>query len=156
MKRRVVAVLLVAFAIWPLFQHVLVRTHGVDPWKLFGWAMYCVPGAMRTVRVVLIDAGGTRRLLDYRAYTPEEQRLVDRFRSRHQALGLLASPEPLARGMLALHPEAEGVYLPVLSLELESESARLAARYHASTHWRDGRDEPLELSRADLERLFSP
>jgi nitrate reductase NapE component len=155
-KRRCVAFLLLLFGLWPLCQHALVRVYGVDPWKLFGWAMYCVPGAMKTLRVVLIDAEGGTQGLDFRAYTPEEQRLVDRFRSHRQALGRLASPEPLARGMLELHPEAAGVFLPVLSLELEPESARLTQRYATSTHWRDGREQPLDISREALGRLFAP
>ena len=55
MKRRLVAAGLLLFALWPPLHFALVRRYDVDPWKLFGFAMYSVPGTMRTVRIVGID-----------------------------------------------------------------------------------------------------
>jgi hypothetical protein len=155
-KRRVVGVFLLCFAFWPLCQHALVRVYGVDPWKLFGWAMYSVPGPMKTVRVVLVDADGELRRLDLRHYTPEEQALVDRFRERRRALGRLASSEPLARGIFELHPEASGVFVPVLTFALDPDTARLTRHIESRTYWRDGREEGLELDEPTLLRFFGP
>ncbi len=155
-KRRLVSLFLVLFALWPLAQYALVRVYGTDPWKLFGWAMYCVPGPMKTVRVILIEEGGARRRLDFRRYTEEERRVADRFRERRRALGRLASPERLAAGMLELHPEAVGAIVAVLSFELDERTALLSRSYSYSTHWRDGRDEPLEISENTLNRYFGP
>ncbi len=155
-KRRLVGLSLVLFAIWPIFHYALTRTYGTDPWKLFGWAMYCVPGPMKTVRVVLVDPGGGRRRLDLRRYSEDEQRLVDRFRERRAALGRLASPEPLAAGMLELHPDAAGVVVAVAVFELDLRTALLSTRFDYSTHWRDGRDEPLDIPPHTLNRYFGP
>lgn len=156
MKRRAVEVFLVLFAVWPLFQHLLVRTYDVDSWKLFGWAMYAAPGPMKTVRLVLIDADGAARRLALGSYSEEEQRLVDRFRARRRALGRLESADGLARGMLDIHPEAAGVFIPVLSFAVDRQTALLDSSIESSTHWRDGRDTPFAIPDNELKRLFGP
>jgi hypothetical protein len=154
-KRRAVGIFLIAFAVWPLIQFSLTQHYDASPWKLFGWGMYSVPGAMKTVRILALTQGQKVRL-PFQAYSPEEQKLVDRFRGHRQALGLLASPVPLAEGMLALRPDYDGVVIAVLTLSLNRETARLDAGYEYSTHWRDERDQPVELSDDALKRVFRP
>jgi nitrate reductase NapE component len=155
-KRRAVEIFLVLFAVWPIFHFALVRHYGTDPWKLFGWAMYSVPGPMKTVRVVGIEEGGELRRLPFDRYTPDEQRLANGFRERRRVLGRLAPPEPLARGMLELHPEFDGVVIAILSLKLDPESALVAARVETSTHWRDGSSGPVELPEGFETSVFAP
>ena len=145
MKRRGFGAFLVAFAVWPLIQHVLVRTHDVDPWRLFGWAMYCVPGPMKTARVVQVSRDGSYRALDYRDYDTEDRSAVDVFRIRRQSLGWLASGEGLAQQMLERHPDWEGVALPVLTLFLDRQTALTDYRIDQGTWWRDGSREPFEV-----------
>jgi hypothetical protein len=154
-KRRAVGIFLLVFAVWPLVQFGLTQRYDVSPWKLFGWAMYCVPGAMKTVRIGALSDAPMRRL-DFQAYAPEEQVLADTFRLRRQALGRLASPEALAEGMLELHPDVDGVLIAVLTLRLGRESARVLREMDYTTHWRDGREEPMELSVEVLGNLFGP
>lgn len=142
MKRRALSLFLILFAIWPLIQYGLVRAYDVDPWKLMGFAMYCVPGPMKTVRVYEVSSDGSQRMLDFMAYDDEEKRVVDRFRELRRTLGDLQSSDELAEALLALHPDFEGVVVAVLSLKLDPESARLEPKVKTDTHWRDGRDEP--------------
>ena len=150
MKRRIVAAGLLLFALWPPVHFALVRRYDVDPWKLFGFAMYSVPGAMRTVRIVGIEADGTLRLLDFRAYPPELERRVTAWRTRRSGLGRLASGAPLARALLSERPQWDGVVIAVIDLALDRESARLVARVDQQTHWRDGRDEEVRVVEAAL------
>lgn len=138
MKRKLVIGFLVCFALWPLVQISLVRSQGVDPWRLFAWGMYSVPGSMRTLRVVILDSERPPRVLGTHLYTPAEEAIVTRYRTRRQALGELASGEAAARELLALHPEWDGVALPVLSLSLDRESARTVAEVAQHTTWRSG------------------
>ena len=42
-KQYVLAGLLLLLALWPLAHRALVVRYRVDPWRLFGWAMYCTP-----------------------------------------------------------------------------------------------------------------
>jgi len=156
MKRRLLGTFLVLFGLWPAVHHVLVRSHGTDPWKLFGWSMYCVPGPMKTVRVVGAFEDGSLLRLGFRTYSPEEQHSVDTFRERRRALGELASPDGLLEDMLRFHPEFEAVLVGVLTLELDRESAILEPRTELFTRWRDGREEALELPEEALKNLFGP
>ena len=155
MKRRAVGIFLIAFAVWPLVHFSLTQRYDVSPWKLFGWGMYCVPGAMKTVRIMALTDRGMRTL-NFQTYTPEERKWVDRFRMNRQALGLLASPERLAQGMLELRPEYDGVVIAVLTLSLNRETAHLNVGHEYSTHWRDQRHQPVELSDDALTRAFGP
>jgi len=153
MKRRALSLFLILFAVWPLIQYGLVRAYDVDPWKLMGFAMYCVPGPMKTVRVYEISSDGSQRMLDFMAYDDQEQRIVDRFRELRRALGDLQPSDELAEAMLALHPDFEGVVVSVLSLKLDPESARLEPEVKTDTHWRDGRDEPFIFPTSDANTV---
>ena len=145
MKRRILSVGLVLFALWPLAQHALVRTQGVDPWRLFGWAMYCVPGPMKTVRVVEVSRDGRFQVLDPERYDAAGQHAVDVFRIRRQGLGHLETGDDLAAHMLERHPEWEGVALPVLTLSLERSSARTRVDVVQATWWRGGSRDSFEV-----------
>ncbi|MEE2665146.1 MAG: hypothetical protein VX681_13595 [Myxococcota bacterium] len=142
MKRRVVGVFLIAFALWPLIHRDLVWRYDVDPWKLFGFAMYSVPGPMKTVRVFPMSQAGRGQMLDFERYAPAEQRSVDRFRQRRRALGRLASMEPLGQRMLELHPDWEGATVAVVTLALDPETARLQTSVREQILWRSGSVEP--------------
>lgn len=142
MKRRVVGVFLIAFALWPLIHRDLVWRYDVDPWKLFGFAMYSVPGPMKTVRVFPMSMAGRGQMLDFERYAPAEQRSVDRFRQRRRALGRLASMEPLGQRMLELHPDWEGATVAVVTLALDPETARLQTSVREQILWRSGSVEP--------------
>lgn len=142
MKRRLVVALLVLFAVWPAVQHLLVRRYDVDPWKLYAWGMYTVPGPMKTVRIVRIGRDGSAAVLA--AYRPAEARAVDAFRLRRQALGRLASPAALADTVLELHPDWEGVAIPILSVRLDPKSGLTVAEVSQWSRWRDGSEADFE------------
>lgn len=144
-KRRIVSVGLVLFAAWPLVQHALTVHHGVDPWRLFGWAMYCVPGPMKTVRIVEVARDGRFQVLPRSDYGADVQRAVDAFRLRRQGLGTLASGDALAALVLERHPDWQGVALPVLTVYLDRKTARTRLRVDQATWWRDGSRDPVEL-----------
>ena len=154
MKRRGLAIFLLFFALWPAAHFALVRSYDIDPWKLGGWAMYSVPGPMKTVRVVGIKQDGELERLDFWRHTAEEQLLVDRFRELRRALGELRSPQRLAQGMFELHADWQGAVIAVLTFELDPETAQLRTREALSTWWRDGRREPYELPPDFHARLY--
>ena len=152
MKRRIVSSVLLALAVWPLAHHALVRHQGVDPWKLFGWAMYSVPGAMKTVRVIEISRDGSARAVSRREQGEEVWRAVSRFRVLRQSLGRLAGAEATARRVLALRPDWEGVALPVLGLELDRATATTRASLEQASFWRDGSPAGFEVTIAEFEK----
>ena len=142
MKRSLVVSFLALFALWPAIQRGLAWHYDIDPWKGFGFAMYSVPGPMKTVRVMPLLGSRRAPALDIDAYSEAEQRAVDRFRERRRALGRLASMEPLGRRMLELHADWQGVAIVVVTLSLDAETARLALGIREQEIWRDGRVGP--------------
>ena len=62
----------------------------------------------------------------------------------------------LGEGMLRLHPEANGVFIAILSFELDRETALLAKSFAHATYWRDGDGDPLEPDEGWMFRLFGP
>jgi hypothetical protein len=144
-KRRIVQVVLIGLALWPLAHYALVLRFGTDPWRLFGWAMYCVPGPMKTVRVIELSRDGGAREVPRREQGEAVWRTVSRYRVLRQALGDLAGAEPTARRVLELRPDWEGVALPVLSLVLDRETATVHAAVEQASFWRDGSPAGYEL-----------
>ena len=43
LKKKIYVAIAVLLFVWPVCQHALVRTHAINPWRFFGWAMYAVP-----------------------------------------------------------------------------------------------------------------
>jgi hypothetical protein len=127
-RRRAVAGVLVALAAWPVFHGALVARYEVDPWKLFGWAMYAVPPIVETdVSVFEKLAPGWRPLHPGRL-DEDERAALSLFLARHRALGVLAKPEAFARAYLSRRPEVSALALEVALTTLDRESARLALR----------------------------
>lgn len=144
MKRRLVQIFLLLFALWPIFQFGAVVRYGVDPWKLFGWAMYCVPGAMNTVRLAVESEQGSFRVIEPASYSARERRAATRFVEYHRALGELARPDSLVRIFFEERPEAEFVILGLATLKIDRNSARLVSLVEYTRFDRQGHSEPVD------------
>lgn len=127
MKARITLVLLLALGLWPMAQHLLVRRFDVNPWKLFGWAMYARPRLSSEVRA-----------LDDRGRPLPSSPEVERFRQKWALLGRLASPALAGRAVFAAHPELQEVTLSALLLEVSPKDGIIEAR-----------EDRFELSRCD-------
>jgi hypothetical protein len=121
-KRRVVAALVLAVAIWPGFHFALAARTQFNPWELFGWAMYSVPE-------VRFDMGLERRNSsgDWRPFIPKGAELDAYFHygTRRANLGELASLEPLAEILFARHPQWAAVAVIEQRWLLDRHTARL-------------------------------
>ena len=144
MKRRIVGGLLLALGLWPAIHAGLTVAYGIDPWKLAGFAMYSVPGPMRTLRVAGVYRDGRFAPRGFRSYDIVEQVIIDALRERRRALGDLADFDGAAAAFLDLHPDWEGVLITELSLTLDPETAHLVEGVVAETFWRDGTRDPFE------------
>lgn len=144
MKKRGVQIFLVLFAFWPMLQFGAVVQYGVDPWKLFGWAMYSVPGAMKTVRLALESEQGTLQVVDPETYSTREKRAVTRFVERSRALGSLARPDSLIQVIFEERSEARTVILGLVTLKLDRHSARLTSSVAYTRFDRQGHSESVD------------
>ena len=125
-KRRVIVFVVVFVGLWPLVHRGLVLSHRIDPWELFGWAMYAVASERVQVGVDLVRGGARERLRPSR----EEFAKIEAFAKRRSALGRLVSGEALAREILHTHPSAESLVLLTRRVSLDPESAHLVASEH--------------------------
>lgn len=124
-KARLAGTLLALVAVWPLAHRQLVTRYDVNPWKLYGFAMYCTP---HLVAVDLID----RTRPPARRIPPEElpaalRERYERYVARRSTLGWFVPPQDLARDVLAALPEVGDLgvavtvsRLPFAGTELES------------------------------------
>ena len=116
-KARLVGSLLLAIALWPIAHRQLVVHQDVNPWKLFGFAMYCTP---HDVVVDLVDrSGAAPQRLDPAAFPAPLRESYQRFAARRAVLGRFVAPDALARDAFAALPELRGLTIAVSVFSLE-------------------------------------
>lgn len=126
MKRRIVVAFLVAFALWPGLHRVLVARWDMNPWKGAGWAMYARPHFPYRLAVRLELEDGEKETL--RGLEGFEQVLAAELLERRFVMGRLASPERLARAILARRRDARAVEIELRTRYLDPETATLRRR----------------------------
>jgi hypothetical protein len=131
-RRKAMVAIVLFVLLWPLVHGVLVARLRVDPWELFGWAMYSLPAARVQVRVELERGGETEPL---RAMGDDRRRL-QAFARRRTALGALAPTAALARPWLEGDPTLDAVIVVTRTLALDRASSRIVAHEERHRHAR--------------------
>lgn len=138
-KKRLLAVGLVLFAIWPLVQHVLVMRYDVNPWKLAGWAMYCLPTPKPRLWIHTLGPQATE--ISWETESPELRDAVGRFGQRLWVFGGLAgTPARVAEMVLADRPEVAGIEVTATRLVFEPTTAVFRTQTRTWTFARDAAD----------------
>lgn len=110
-KARILSTLVVLLAFWPVVHRQLVTRLDVDPWKLYGFAMYCTP---HHVAIHVVDRGGeSLRRIAPESFPPELRRRYDYFSARRATLGHLVPPDDLAAGVFLAFPELRSITVAV-------------------------------------------
>jgi len=117
-RARLLLAALAVLALWPAIQLALVRTWDVNPWKLFGWAMYTQAPPGLDTRVGLEGDDGTVWLPRH-GLAPAPRAALDAYRERRRALGRLASTDALGEAVHARYPEAKRVVVECRFVELK-------------------------------------
>ncbi|MEM7349990.1 MAG: hypothetical protein AAF657_04235 [Acidobacteriota bacterium] len=107
-----IGLLLTAFALWPLLHYVIVQRYFVSPWRLFGWAMYCVPVYQPTVRFFALEQE-ERLEIPAPRQQPDAARAYARFVRHRAELGTLVGPEELGRILFAAYPQFDTLIVQV-------------------------------------------
>ena len=121
MKRRIIIVFLVAFTLWPLAHRATVAAYNINPWKFYGWAMFCVPNPK--THLIVFGIKGEKRVQI--SPTQADQVDVSAYNSRRRILGSLASPDDFARAILRRHREIDGVGVYVRQYHVDWRTALL-------------------------------
>ncbi len=126
-KRRLVAGGLIVLALWPLAHRVLVARFELDPWRFFGWAMYCTPKLPVRVHLFAVT-DGQRERIEIRTLKRRVRRAVYALPRRRAVFGRLASPAPVGRLLLAARPRAEAVEIEIERWTLDPATASIVDR----------------------------
>ncbi|MBX3024183.1 hypothetical protein KF840_04655 [bacterium] len=124
-KQRLVVAVLAVLAAWPLAHRALVARYDLDPWRFFGWAMYCTPKLPAEVRLFAIERG-ERVEVPVASLSPPQRRAVDALRDRRAVWGTLASPARAAAALLDARPDAAAVEVVVEKWYLDPATASIA------------------------------
>ncbi len=128
MKHRLVFILLLLFAIWPLVHYGLMQHYQLNPWKYGGWAMYVVPGRNP-------ELGVSVRVRDeWHALEVEQPALLreaNRFAVNRRQQGFRLEPADLGRALLERIAEAQAVRITVDDFKLDPETARVQLSTYA-------------------------
>lgn len=126
-KTVAVGLLLAAFALWPIAHHLVAKRYFVSPWRLFGWAMYCVPVYKPNVQLFVPGDAGPVEIAFPRAEA-DDARVFERFVRQRSELGTLAGPEDLGRIVFRRHPRLDRVTVRVTQpvYHYDSDSIRRA------------------------------
>lgn len=120
-KARIVGVLITAIAVWPLVHHGLVRLYDVNPWKLFGFAMYAVP---HQTTILKIESNAGSGWTPFDSNNPQIQNTLRTYADRHSALGRLASPRKTAEFILHREPHLQAIRFSFEKRGISRTSAR--------------------------------
>jgi len=101
LRTRLVALVVAALLVWPAVHHAAWRTWHFDAWRFGGFAMYT--GPKLAVATGLVGTAGERRinLVPQQLPAPLQDTLKSQ-KALRRALGALARPDALARGVLEL------------------------------------------------------
>ena len=113
----------IGVVLWPVFHLALVARVRVDPWELFGWAMYSQPAARVQVRVDVERAG----VLDPLRAMGTMRREIETYARARTTLGSLASPDELLAVVFQSDASIEAVELVLRDVKLDHDSALLVA-----------------------------
>lgn len=129
-KQRLVFAVLAVLAVWPLAHRALVWRYDIDPWRFFGWAMYCTPKLPAEVSLFAIE-GGARVPVPLDSLSDGQREAVDALRRRRSLWGTLASPERAGAALRAARPQAAAVEVVVTKWYLDPATATIATREEA-------------------------
>ena len=140
-KQRLVVAVLAVLAAWPLAHRALVRRYDLDPWRFFGWAMYCTPKLPADVYLFTIE-NGVRTAVPVDELTPAHRRSVYALRARRGLWGTLASPSRAGAALLAARPNAAAVEVVVSKWYLDPTTATIATHDERYQFTRPGAPAP--------------
>ena len=113
-KRCVALAGLVILALWPLVHRTLVVEYAVNAWKLYGWAMYCVPHWEGQLLFLASPSGKEDRPPRPTRYPIEFDGAAEALRSYQEmefGLGGLANTDELAAVLFAARPAFGRVHI---------------------------------------------
>ena len=136
-KQRLVVAVLLVLALWPLAHRALVAQTRVDPWRFFGWAMYCTPKLPVMVQLIA-EVGRARVPLAIEELPRPARRAVHRLSAQRALWGTFASPDAVGAHALASRPEVDAIVVVLRHWYLDPATGHIAEARYRHRYARDG------------------
>lgn len=141
---RACGILVLLMWLWPVAHIVLSRQYHTNPWRLYGFAMYCTD---QWIDVMLVDlTSGRPQQIQH--LPPREREVFEEYRRKRDTLGSLASSRDLAEAVMARYPEMRSLGILVYVSRLDGVTHRIEEyRY---SEWYERRNGDVRLIRTVL------
>lgn len=136
-KKRIVVLVLLFLSLWPGVHFALFESYAINPWKLFGFAMYCTPRPELSLHLFVGGPDGERSL-EPSMQPPGFEGMAMDYLERRRDLGALASPDELAAALRPSLPPGSTLRIEISQLELHPESGRLRRHLNRYRYRPDG------------------
>jgi len=124
LKHRLVFILLLLFAAWPLVHYGLVQRYQLDAWKYGGWAMYVVPARNPELRAS-IRVEDEWQPLDVERMDDVLRGEALRFAHKRRVQSFRVEPSDLGRVILERHAEVQETRITVDDFKIDPETGRV-------------------------------
>ena len=126
MKARILGSIALLLLVWPFAHRYLVHRYDVNPWELWGIAMYCTPNDCHVAPYV--QSMGAGRLTKQQSMERSLPHGVNDFRRVRSDLGRFHSPDDLARAVLEARPSLDEIEIVVTVTRLDGKTAMIQKR----------------------------
>ena len=125
-KKYSIVLLLLALLTWGLCHPVIVYFYDMNPWKLFGMAMYCVPQSQLSAIHFADTSSGERRLIPFPDKVSEQKRAKQlKYLSLRRHTGSLLAPDVLAEHSFELRPDLTRLEIVIVFWAYSLEESRM-------------------------------
>ncbi len=135
-KARAWLMALAALTVWPVLHFSLVERFELNPWKFFGFAMYCRPTLPVRTTIEVIEDGRSVAVRIDQMPGPVRGALRDFSRNR-SVLGTFREPEPVADWIFRIRPQADEVRIEVRHARIDPETGLIVEDRYPYAYRRD-------------------
>lgn len=135
-KARISVLGLALLLAWPPLHFRLVERIDLNPWKFFGFAMYCCPTLPVQLDIDVVEQGRIVRL-GVGELPPPLRAACRRFALDRSVLGTLRDARPLALRILRSRPMAEAVRIDVRHPHIDRATGSIVETHYRSEYRRE-------------------
>ncbi len=125
-KKRLVAILIVAYLLWGGVHRWLVHRFEINPWKFGGMAMYATPAPKISIAFYREGENGALAPLPI-ASRPEDQPMFLRYFENRRHAGMLLPPDALATRIFMERRDVDTCNIVITRRSLDPETATIVS-----------------------------
>lgn len=126
-QRKVLAIILMMISVWPAYHYYLVHNFDLNPWKMFGFAMYCTTRAYQFEKYD--TTGGRIRPINEELLTKSTVNSIERYALLRKDLGQLYEPDGIVKQMFDELPRTRAMAIIISTLWLDGSTGKIKKKY---------------------------